>query len=257
MVAAVAATGGRWTSGDLHLIDGGGNDAADLVGAYLGAASGAAGLAAYQTFLGQQLDAATRTSLLSQSNGAAVAAGAYMQALANTFYTQVSAQTIEKGATRVLLINMPDITLTPRFQALLAGVGAQQGAAASAALRGVIQQWIQTFNAQLRTRAGTDARVAIVDFYAEFTDQVANPAKYGLTNATRASCPVVGTDSSGLPAYDFASCTDTALNAAPPTGLAANWWQTWLFSDGFHPTPRGHQLFADAIVKVMDAKGWK
>ena len=54
---ATKASLGAYTANDLVLIDGGGNDAADLVGAYLGASSGAAGVAAYQAFLLQQLDA--------------------------------------------------------------------------------------------------------------------------------------------------------------------------------------------------------
>jgi outer membrane lipase/esterase len=205
------------------------------------------------------MDAATINGLLSQPNGAALAAGAFMTRLADTFYTQIYAQTVGKGANRVVVLNMPDITLTPRFQAVLAGVAAQAGAAQSAALKGAIQQWIQAFNNQLKTRIGNEPKFALVDFYADFTDQVTNPAKYGFTNATRTVCPVVGTDSSGLPAYNIPACTDAALTAtAPPTGFTGNnWWTTWAFSDSFHPTPKGHQLMADNIVKVMDAKGWK
>jgi outer membrane lipase/esterase len=88
---AAKAAAGNYVEGELVLIDGGGNDAADLVSAYLGAASGAAGVAAYQAFLAQQLDAATIGAALTQPNGAAIAAGAYMQKLADTFYGQIKA----------------------------------------------------------------------------------------------------------------------------------------------------------------------
>jgi outer membrane lipase/esterase len=254
-LSAAATARAPLTDTDLFIIDGGGNDAADLVGAYLGATN-AAGIANLQTFLAQQLDAATLNNLLPQANGAALASAAYMTRLADTYFNAIKAQTLDKGAKKVVVLNMPDITLTPRFQAVLAGVAAQTGAANATALQGAIRQWIGAFNTQLRTRIGTTAEIGMVDFYAIFTAQVATPAQFGLTNATRAACPQTGTDSSGLPEYNFLTCTDNVLNAAPPSGLAGNWWQTWLFSDGFHPTPKGHQLMADEIVKVMTAKGW-
>ena len=46
-----AVAGGNYAAGDLVVIDGGGNDAATLVGAYLGTATGGAGITAYGTLL--------------------------------------------------------------------------------------------------------------------------------------------------------------------------------------------------------------
>lgn len=249
------ALAGNYTGNDLLLIDGGGNDAADLVGAYLGAGSGTAGLAAYQGFLAQQLDTPTIAALLPQTNGPALAAGAYMQKLADTFVADITAHALNKGADRVVVLNMPDITLTPRFQAVLAGVAAQAGAPASAQLQGAIQQWIGAFNQQLKTRTATEKRIVVVDFFNEFTQQVAKPASYGLSNATEAVCPVTGTDSSGLPAYTFELCTNTALNALP--GKTANWWSNYMFSDGFHPTPFAHTLLAQSVMRSLDQAGWR
>jgi outer membrane lipase/esterase len=249
------ALAGNYTGNDLLLIDGGGNDAADLVVAYLGASSGTAGLAAYQDFLAQQLDTPTIAALLPQTNGPALAAGAYMQKLADTFVADITTHALNKGADRVVVLNMPDITLTPRFQAVLAGVAAQAGAPASAQLQGAIQQWIGAFNQQLKTRTATEKRIVVVDFFNEFTQQVAKPASYGLTNATDAVCPVTGTDSSGLPSYSFPLCTNAALNALP--GKAANWWSNHMFSDGFHPTPFAHTLLAQSVMRSLDQAGWR
>ena len=252
---ATKASLGAYTANDLVLIDGGGNDAADLVGAYLGASSGAAGVAAYQAFLLQQLDATTVGTLLSVPNtGAAQAAGAYMQKLADTFYGQIKAQVLDKGATHVAVLNMPDITLTPRFRMVLAGVTQQAGAATAQALQGAIRQWISAFNAKLQANIGTDARVALVDFYADFTDEVNNPANYALSNATDASCPVTGLGSDGLPTYTFPTCTSAALDAMP--GKTAGWWKTYAFSDGFHPTPLGHGLLAASVSRALARAGW-
>ena len=60
---------------------GGGNDAADLIGAYLKAASD--GGVAYKTVLGTVLDAATvNAALAAGPSGLAQAGGAYMKTLA-------------------------------------------------------------------------------------------------------------------------------------------------------------------------------
>lgn len=256
LATAAQVAGGAWTANDLVLVDGGGNDAADLVGAYLGAASGSAGLANYQAFLAQQLDPATIAATLPQPNGAAAAAGLYMQKLADTYYNAIKAHTLDKGATHVAVLNIPDITLTPRLRAVLAGVTQSSGATASAQLQAAIRQWITAFNSQLQSRVGGDARVALVDFYADFTDEVTHPSDYGLSNATAAACPVTGVDGSGLPSYTFSTCTSAALDAAPPAGLAAGWWQTWTFSDGFHPTPFGHRLLASSVNRAIARAGW-
>lgn len=252
---ATKASLGGYSTNDLVLIDGGGNDAADLVGAYLGASSGAAGVAAYQAFLLQQLDATTVGTLLSVPNtGPALAAGAYMQKLADTFYGQIKTQLLDKGATRVAVLNVPDITLTPRFRMVLAGVTQQAGAATAQALQGAIQQWIGAFNAKLQANIANDSRIALVDFYSDFTDQVNNPTSYALSNATDASCPVTGVGSDGLPSYTFPTCTSSDLDALP--GKTAGWWKSYAFSDGFHPTPIGHSLLAASVSRALARAGW-
>jgi len=261
-LARAAAVHGAYTSQDLLLIDGGGNDAADLAGAFLGAGTSQAGALAYRSLLVSLLPAATVDGLLATGTaGAAQAGGAYMQALANAFYDAIKAQALDKGAQKVVVLNMPDITLTPRFAAVLAGVamasgGGATGQAAAAQVQGVIRQWVGAFNTQLAAKFKDVGAVAIQDFYGVFTDQVGNPSKYGFTNVKDTACPVTGTGSDGLPSYTFPTCTATALSAKPPTGGSADWWKTYIFSDGFHPTPKGHELMAAEVIKLITAKGW-
>lgn len=212
-------------------------------------------MANYQAFLAQQLDMTTIASLLPQTNGAALAAGAYMQKLVDTFYADIKAHALDKGAERIAVLNMPDVSLTPRFSGVLAGVAAQAGLTASAQLQGAIQQWIGAFNQQLKTRTANDKRIVIVDFFDEFTQQVAKPASFGLTNATDAVCQVTGTDSSGMPTYSFPLCTSAALDALP--GKTANWWNNHMFSDGFHPTPFALTLLAQSVMRSIDQAGWR
>ena len=232
----------EYKSGDLLLVDGGGNDAADLVIAFLGAAQG--NVTGFQTFLLQQLDAGTMVSLLTQDPTGATAAGAYMQALADTYYNAIKTQALDKGATRVAVLNIPDITITPRFQAVITMLGATQGAQ----VQTLIRAWVSAFNARLKTLAGSDSRMALVDFYADFQDEVAHPASYSLSNATDAVCTTDKGQFGNFP------CLSVELDALP--GKTPGWWKSYAFSDGFHPTPYGHQLLAASVSRALARAGW-
>ncbi len=243
-----------YSATELVLIVGGGNDAADLVGKYLNAAQGATGAAAaYQTFLLQQLSPSVLTEIMNSNgavNGPGVAAGAYMQTLANTFYASIKTSVLDKGATKVAILNMPDITVTPRFQMVLGSLGTS-----GPALQAAIRQWISAFNTQLKSNIANDSRVALVDFYYDINDEVTNPASYGLSNATSTACPATGVDLvTGLPKYDFPTCTSTALDTT--VGKTTGWWKTYAFSDGFHPTPMAHSLLASSVSRALARAGW-
>lgn len=258
-LAAAAAAG--YADGDLLLIDGGGNDAADLVGAYLKAASdgGAAYVGVLSTVLTPEQVAA---AVAGGQTGLATAGGAYMQGLADVFYGMVKTQALDKGAKRVALINIPGITNTPRFQMVLDGVaaafgGGETGAAARAQSEALFKSWIEAFNARLAAKVAGDERVALVDIYTSFNDEIANPAQYQLSNVEDTACPVTGLGSDGLPTYTFATCTDANLAANPPTGVSgSDWYKKYLFSDGFHPTPYGHQLASQLIARTLAQAGW-
>ncbi|MCC2632665.1 MAG: phospholipase/lecithinase/hemolysin-like protein [Ramlibacter sp.] len=247
-LAAASAQDGPYSKSDLVLVDGGGNDAADLVGAFLGVTD-AASQAAYRDFLLQQIPAATLDPILAQPDGNAQAAGLYMRNLADTYYNAIKVNVIDRGASHVAVLNLPDITLTPRFRQVLAQVAQARGDVAAAQLQAAIRQWIGAFNTRLAERIGTDSRVALVDFNGDFTDEVQNPTKYGLTNATQSACEVAGIAT-------IQACTTAALDANPPAGQRAGWWQTWAFSDSFHPTPLGHRLLADSVFRALAAAGW-
>ncbi|MCE4555673.1 SGNH/GDSL hydrolase family protein [Roseateles cellulosilyticus] len=259
-MATYAATG-SYTSSDLVIIDGGGNDAADLIGAYLRARTDNA--AAYSAMLGTLL---TPTQISAALGGGATTTaqigGAYMTALADKFYNAIKASVLDKGATHVVVMNIPDITFTPRFQKVLDNIalasgGGTAGATARAQSQALFQGWITAYNTQLASKLAGNDGVAVIDFYKGFQDQVATPAQFGLSNVSVAACPVTGTGADGLPTYTFPTCTATALSAAPPVGVSgADWWKSYGFADGFHPSPYGHQLTQQLIAKSLATKGW-
>ncbi|MFG6430249.1 SGNH/GDSL hydrolase family protein [Roseateles sp. LYH14W] len=246
---------------DLVIIDGGGNDAADLVGAYLNIPRDTA--AAYSALLATLL---TPTQIGTALGGGATTTAqigaTYMTALADKFYNAIKANVLDKGATHVVVLNIPDITYTPRFQMVLDSValasgGGTAGATARAQAQATFQGWMAAYNTQLAAKFGNDERVALIDFYKAFQDQVASPAQYGLTNVKDPACPRTGVGADGLPTYTFPTCTAAALSAAPPVGVTGtDWWQRYAFSDGFHPTPYGHQLTQQLIAKALATKGW-
>jgi phospholipase/lecithinase/hemolysin len=247
---AVRANGGAWAAGDLVLVDAGGNDAAGLADAYRGARFGnAADQAVFLAFLGQQLSGSEIQQSLARANGGSAAATLYMQQLAQTIWTTVKANTLDRGATRVALVNIPDITLTPRYRRIAADIATQQGAAASSEFQAAVRSWIAAFNGELARLAAGDPRVVVVGYFDDFTAHNTTPAAFGLTNATQAACP---------DALDIRQCTDAALDAAPPAaGLGAGWWKTWLYADRFHPSPRGHELLAASVLAALQRAGWR
>ena len=253
------AIAGTYKATDLLLMDGGGNDAAALVGAYLGATT-PAGQLAYAQFLGTLLNPLPP---LTNATDLAKAGGQYMVAVANQFAGAVTTNALNRGATRIAILNAPDITGTPRFQTVLDGIaaasgGGTAGATARAQAQGLFQSWVVAFNTQLSASFAGDGRVVIVDFYTDFQNQLANPAQFGLTNVKTPACPITGVGTDGLPTYNFQTCTAAALSANPPAGVTggSNWWTNYAFSDSFHPTPYGYQLMSQLVSRSLAQAGW-
>ena len=251
---------GGWDKGDLLLVDGGGNDAADLVGGYLGAARDQG--AAYTALLSTLIPAQTLATVLAGANGPETAGALYMQALADSFANGLRTQALNKGAQHVVVANMPGITYTPRFQAVLdqiaaASGGGNAGAAARAQAESLFQGWVNAFNQRLSAAFAGEQRVRVVDIAGRFADQMTRPAAYGLTNVTLPVCG--GSGITVLPERDFAQCTASALSGtAPPPGAPSNsnWWERFFYADGFHPTPYGHALMADQVIDLLDDEDW-
>ncbi len=270
--AATQAGNAGFGEHEVLLIDGGGNDTADLITAYFQAyitLLTKLDITPYANFLSELLGQEKTWELLLQPGGWEAAGHAYMQALAQRFAAAVQEHTLAHGARRVVILNVPDVTLTPRFQTILnilKGIGTQaagenlvaQGADPATYFQALFQGWASTFNQALADAFQDNEQVAIVDFYGQLTHWASHGADVGLTNTTAAVCPAEDPGAI-LPDYDIEKCTVAWLDANAPAGTApaAGWWKTYAFADGFHPTPRGHELMAQAVVEAVAAKGWK
>lgn len=190
----------------------------------------------------------------------------YMQALADKLVAAVKANALDKGAKRIAVLNTLDVTMTPKFQAMLGSIADSNSNQVAADLQVMVNVWIQAYNARLAADVAPYAsNVAVVDFYTNFNGQISNPSLYGLTNITATVCDEIvtagnapGVTSLSVPAT-VAACTDAnASSMSPPYGSngKSNWWTNYLFADYFHPTPYGHGLLADIVTTRLRAAGW-
>ena len=170
------------------------------------------------------------TTTPAQAATAMATAGAELAALVKT-------QIVAKGAKYVVVVNLPNISLTPSTLA------AEVTTPGSKALTDAVTK---AFNAQLASGLSGVTGVVQVDAYAQSTDQVANPASYALTNVTDAAC---STTSSLNPLFGYSL---TCTSASTVSGDVSH----YLYADGVHPTPFGHSLLARLVSLGMSRAGW-
>lgn len=149
---------------------------------------------------------------------------AQLQAALGTAAVQLGQQVAilqANGARYVMIWNLPDIGLTPDAKAT--------GQAAT------ITQLSAFFNSNLQgTLNAIGGQQIRLDTFNLFREIVANPGFYGLQNTTGVACT-----------------TPVAYLCTPATLVAANAPQTYLFSNGSHPTTAGHQILADYAISFI------
>lgn len=253
------ATASAYGPEELLLLDGGGNDLADLMRGYLTMSKDAG--AANRALLGELLTPGQLASAVAAGEAGLAQAGAlYMGALANAFADQIEAQALAKGAKRVVLLNMPDLTRTPYFRLMLAGVEQASGQVAAAQVETMAISWMDAFNAGLQARFVNEPRVAVVDFHSALgqwstpSAVVGLPNLYGFTNTADPACQPFDIDQMDLPVYYLGSCFGSDLSASRPAD--PNWWTTYLFADDFHGSPMTNQLMADLVLHKLRERGW-
>lgn len=173
---------------------------------------------------------------LSPTGPAVTAAVTAMVTAATELVNDVNTLILAKGAKYVVVASIPDFANIPAL------------AAYSAAQKSLVDALVTTFNATLKT--GLDglsgsANILYVDTYTSIKDEITNPAKYNLTNATTQACDPVLT-----PQNRALLCKASTLI----TGQTAD--THYLFADDTHPTPYGHSLFALYVLQAMTNKGW-
>lgn len=154
---------------------------------------------------------------------------------------------LQKGATRIVVSNLPDVSLTPYA---LSTVTVTNGVTDNSSQRLVLAM-TEAFNAKLKADLTGLSGVLFVDVFTENQRQVANPAQFGLKNVTDTACnlnygvnPLATTEKEG---------SSLACNTS---NLIAGDTSRYLFADSVHPTPYGHKLLAQLITKELVIAGW-
>ncbi|MFP3567118.1 SGNH/GDSL hydrolase family protein [Paraburkholderia sp. SIMBA_030] len=165
--------------------------------------------------------------------GALPAAAQTVQAAA-TALAQVVGQIVQDGATHVVVVNVPNVGLSPK------GVASPDG---GANLTQLSQIFNDSLNAALQAN-GLQGKVIQIDSYTWVNQIVANFRANGFTvSNTGVACDPAKTPDA------------TALLCSPSTYVTAHADQTYMFADDLHPTTHLHALFAQFVEQQIAKSG--
>ncbi|NPT42178.1 lipase [Paraburkholderia sp. 1N] len=147
---------------------------------------------------------------------------------------QIVGQIVQNGATHVVVVNVPNVGLSPT------GIASSDGGAN-------LTQLSQIFNNSLNAALQADSlqsKVIQIDSYAWVDQIIANFQANGFTvsNTGQACNPATTPD-------------DTSLLCSPATYITANADQTYMFADDLHPTTHLHALFAQYVEQQIAGSG--
>ncbi|CAE6894045.1 SGNH/GDSL hydrolase family protein [Paraburkholderia domus] len=147
---------------------------------------------------------------------------------------QIVGQIVQNGATHVVVVNVPNVGLSPK------GIASPDGGAN-------LTQLSQLFNADLNTALqadGLQGKIIQIDSYTWVDQIIANFQANGFTVAnTGQACDPTKTPD------------DTSLLCSPATYVTANADQTYMFADDLHPTTHLHTLFAQYVEQQIAQSG--
>jgi outer membrane lipase/esterase len=241
VVTQIANHLARFTSfkdSDLILVYAGNNDVFTQFGAFAAAAAQIQAAAAAGTITPDQANL--------QLFAAQTAAQAEMKKAALELAGYVRTQILAKGGKYVAVMTLSDIGDTPF------GNSPQVAPAKT-----VLTELSQIFNLWLRDGL-TGAPVQIIDAYAIFKDEYANPAKYGIVNNTVPACDAAKISAiTGGAVADGSSLFCNSTPGAPYNGLRTGAdVTTWAFADSVHPTTGSHKILSDVFTAQLQAFGW-
>lgn len=159
-----------------------------------------------------------------------------MATAAGELAAYVRSQIVGKGASHVVVVNLPDASQTPFAYSL------------APATQGLIAQMSIAFNVSLANGLNDAPGVLLVDAYSRGREQVASPGSFGLTNVTLPACDLAATALNGF-VLGSLGCSGATLIPGDVSH--------YQFADGVHPAPFGHQLLANLVLDRMSFAGWR
>jgi phospholipase/lecithinase/hemolysin len=153
---------------------------------------------------------------------------------AATTLAQIVGQIVQNGATHVVVVNVPNVGLSPD------GLASSDGGAN-------LTQLSQLFNTSLNAALqadGLQGKVIQIDSYTWVDQIIANFQANGfaVSNTAQACNPATTPD-------------NTSLLCSPATYATTNADQTYMFADDLHPTTHLHTLFAQYVEQQIASTG--
>ena len=149
--------------------------------------------------------------------------------------TYIQTEILGQGANYVMVLNLPDVTLTPYALAL--------PSADLPLITALVTTYNQTLQAALASAPPT--KVMQVDIYTLSQTEAANATTYGLTNITTPACNL---SPAANPLGSSLACS--AANLSGTNVL------NYEYADTVHPTPYSHALLAKGVLMQMSTAGW-
>ncbi len=146
---------------------------------------------------------------------------------------------ITSGAKNILVLNVPDLSASPKFSAEMGFKTPQERADLKAnveALNASVQALVTTLKS-----ANPTVNIQLFNTWDLVNSMLNAPAQYGVTNTTQ-SCLDIN--------------DDNTLNYTQTQGLRTGCMNAdaYLFWDLLHPTTRAHKVIADSVITLVRAK---
>ena len=135
------------------------------------------------------------------------------------------------GARNIVVLNLPDLGVTPQFSAGPLAAAGPLASLATVSYNGALSQGL--------SQLGTG--IIPINVFGLVNEVRANPVAFGFSNVTGTAC-----NTALLPGGSSLFCNPNAL-------VAANANNTYLFADGVHPTGAAHRLLAEVTVATINA----
>jgi outer membrane lipase/esterase len=155
---------------------------------------------------------------------------------------------LAKGAKRIVVTNLPDVSLTPYA---LATITVTAGVTDNSTQQLVLAM-TKAFNDKLKADLAGISGLLYVDVFSENQSQVANPSQFGLSNVKDMACDL----RYGINPLASVGKADGSSLVCKPSNLITGNTSRYLFADSVHPTPYGHKLLSQLVTKELVLAGW-
>jgi|GEM_PF-205206 len=222
-------------------------------------AAGAGNTAVMNMTLINSVMGAAQTAAI--TNGNTYAAGAGALAARNAVVTAAATlagyvkDMVNKGAKHVVVLNLPDMSLTPSARGTI--IYNADGSIKDNSSQQLVLALVNAFNAELQKDLGVTLGVPangvlLVDFFTNMQNNVNDPGHYALTNTKDVACNLTA------PANALATAghDDGSSLVCNASNLIAGDTSHYMFADKVHPTPYSYKLMSQVVNKIMIQAGW-